>query len=71
MASSSNLGLNKIGRVKALSEPAVDRGKRRYRVCYFALFPPEASEADGCAQFPKSRGLFTGTGEGSRVAGLD
>jgi hypothetical protein len=45
------LGLLEIGRIKALGEPAIDRGQQRRGFRPLALLLPQAREAHGSAEF--------------------
>ena len=62
------LGLLEVGGVKALGEPAIDRGKQRFDM--LALLLPQAAEAGGGAQFERLRMLATRHVEGLVEAGL-
>src|SRR5215510_13272212 len=64
------LGLLQVGGVKALREPAVDRGQELARVKALALLLPEASEAHGGPQLQRLRPLAAGDGEGLTKTGF-
>jgi hypothetical protein len=57
------LRLLQVQRVKALSEPAVNRSKQFNRLLHLALVAPEAREAHGGAEFPGLGLLLAGYSE--------
>ena len=62
-ACQQRLGLLEVGRVKALGEPAVDRGQERVGLRMFPLLLPQAAQTRGGAQLPGLRLLATGNAE--------
>src|SRR5262245_16837806 len=58
------LSFLEIGRVKALGEPAIDRGQQLVRLRAFTLLLPEATEAHGGAQLQRLRFLAAGDVKG-------
>ena len=59
------LRLLQIARIKALSEPPVNRSQQFARLLRLTLVTPEAREAHGGAEFPGFGLLLTGDGEGA------
>src|SRR5262245_34312723 len=64
------LGLLQVRRVKALGEPAVDRGQQVISLGALALELPQASQAGRGAEFPRFRLLALGNADGVMEAAL-
>src|SRR5215510_6001297 len=64
------LGLLQVGGVKALREPAVDRGQQVVSLLALSLLLPESTQAHGRAQLQRFRLLAAGHGQGLLKTGL-